>query len=255
MIPIFCINRAIDVGRKTFMANQFKAQKISAIFIDAIDGNSLSESEAVIAGYDKVARERLYVPLHMNEIGCLLSHRKALELFIDTEEAFGVILEDDAVVSNNFIQTIQKIVTSVTPWDLIKLETRNGEFVGKRIGVVEPNLTIFATLKASRRTTGLLYSRDGAIRILNTLSKFVYPIDNHLGGVWKNKVRILGVFPSLISVSRDYDTGIPQKGSVKPIKSYKYFFHVKILKLQNSIGKRLWAYRVAKSTRIINIRR
>ncbi len=37
------------------------------------------------------------IPLTPGELGCTLSHLQALQLFLDTDDQYALILEDDAI--------------------------------------------------------------------------------------------------------------------------------------------------------------
>jgi len=60
--------------------------------VPGIDGAKLDE-----ATFQKHTRiNRYYKPLRRGEVGCYLSHNKALQCFLDSDAPYALILEDDA---------------------------------------------------------------------------------------------------------------------------------------------------------------
>ena len=54
----------------------------------------------------------------MNEVGCYLSHLRALKAFLDSDAAFGIILEDDAGLSTGYLDLIQRLLGRQHAWDM-----------------------------------------------------------------------------------------------------------------------------------------
>jgi glycosyl transferase family 25 len=56
--------------------------------------------------------------INMNEVGCYLSHLRALKAFLDSDAAFGIILEDDAGLSTGYLDLIQRLLGRQHAWDM-----------------------------------------------------------------------------------------------------------------------------------------
>ena len=56
-----------------------------------------------------------------SEIGCYLSHIKALETFLASSLSFALILEDDAEIAPDLVEVLHAIAVRAAEWDLVKL--------------------------------------------------------------------------------------------------------------------------------------
>jgi glycosyl transferase family 25 len=83
--PVYYINLKKNTFRNEYMINHLTDLGIKKYYrVDAVDGSSVS-------------------PTHLmsnNETGCTMSHIKAIEYFLQSEEYFAIICEDDADLSN-----------------------------------------------------------------------------------------------------------------------------------------------------------
>jgi len=59
------------------------------------------------------------------EIGCYLSHLKAIDAFLATEQSHGLILEDDAVFVPGFASIVASALEHKDSWDILRLQTVN----------------------------------------------------------------------------------------------------------------------------------
>jgi GR25 family glycosyltransferase involved in LPS biosynthesis len=114
-IYVISLKRSED-RRKTF--NFYNSKHLNNYkFIDAVDGKTLD-----IDHLD----ERIIVKVSKNytngAIGCALSHLNLWEKCIELNKPI-IIMEDDAIVSNNFTKHVNNIMNNMIPkkWDIIQL--------------------------------------------------------------------------------------------------------------------------------------
>lgn len=117
------------------------------------------------------ATRRMFVGKQLNssEIGCVESHRRALRILVEADNAFGVILEDDVELLDGFRDAVEALIAETAGWHLVRLEWRKrGVLAGSRIElstghklVVPKNMTFGAA--------AFLYSREGARLALRAL--------------------------------------------------------------------------------------
>ena len=89
---IFVINLKNDIERRNCIQTEFKKFNITKYeFLDAIDGKTLKN-------YKKI-KNTINSKGHY---GCLMSHKKAIEISKSREYKNVIILEDDIMLSNNF---------------------------------------------------------------------------------------------------------------------------------------------------------
>ena len=118
--------------RKEFLDPQLQSLGLEARYITSFDKEDLSHF-AVDAFYEKNREahdakiEKLwdssvhtYRELHEAEISCTLKHFEALHQIAQSEDDYGLILEDDVVFSGEFSNSFDKFL-SETPldWDAI----------------------------------------------------------------------------------------------------------------------------------------
>ena len=94
--------KRMDEFKAAFDATNLTVERIPAIDGSLIDTNSFAN--------DSVCRNEMGRSIQKGEVGCFLSHKKALEKFLTTEAKYAVVFEDDAVPDNEFNDIINEIV-------------------------------------------------------------------------------------------------------------------------------------------------
>jgi glycosyl transferase family 25 len=160
--PAYYINLAKAVARRDFMEAQFHRLGLAAERVDAVPTADIDP--ALLA---RASDPRHYFWLTPGELGCNLSHLEALSRFQQTGAPYGLVFEDDAVISGRLPELLAALPTLALPVDLVKIETFNIPIwlepapIG-RIGA-------FALRRArgwSAGAAGYIVSQRGAARIL-----------------------------------------------------------------------------------------
>ena len=99
----YVINLRRATTRKSLMVKQGRALGITLDFIQAVDGLDITDEDRALV--DNFQRQKFtrYV-LTDGEIGCWLSHRKAMQALLDSGDDMAAILEDDVTLSADFMQ-------------------------------------------------------------------------------------------------------------------------------------------------------
>lgn len=111
--PTFAINLERDKERYKNIVSQLEAHKDITDFtiiraIDAIE-EAKRMHDILLNTQDKMR----YIhnrPCTISEIACFLSHQKALKAFLDTGEESGLIIEDDAIISDKLWSNLPDIM-------------------------------------------------------------------------------------------------------------------------------------------------
>lgn len=114
-IPIYLISLCKDKVRRDTLKQIFPKSYEKFILIDAVDGRILSAKEyydKAMMSYKLLQKIRGFI-MSPSELGCTLSHIKALENFIKSNEKFAIILEDDIIGNDIDLLKIQNIVYSL----------------------------------------------------------------------------------------------------------------------------------------------
>ncbi len=152
--------------------------------IAGVDGKALTFDES--ASHRKwQSLVRYGWPVLDGHIGCALSHRRALQQFIDTTDApYALILEDDHAALPSLAQVVDTVIATLaakglSDWTVINL----GHDIAKRCSLVdrfqdaETTRRLLAAHDFPMRTTACLWSREGAIGFLNHTDMTYAPVD------------------------------------------------------------------------------
>jgi len=113
---IFIINLKRRFDRKKTMSTQFRLQKITKYeFIDAVDGMELD----VLNKFMELKTNHKTQIISSGHFACLLSHIKAIEEAKSRGYTNIMILEDDVILCDNFINQLNKI--NVPSYDMLYL--------------------------------------------------------------------------------------------------------------------------------------
>ena len=176
----YVINLDRSEERLRDISLQFSKQSLELERVVAVDGLSLNlESIAD----DIACRNEMGRSIQPGEVGCFLSHRRALEAFTLSKASYAVILEDDAVLEDGFSERIGALSSFLSDNSHLRVWAIN-------LGPSDYKYTTLLTqigktelLRAHRfpiLTAGIFWTRVGALEILNDDGKVKYPYDNYL---------------------------------------------------------------------------
>ena len=183
--------------KDAFSKIDLKIERISAIDGNLIDTNSFSN--------DKTCRKEMGRSIQKGEVGCFLSHKKALEKFLTTEAKYAVVFEDDAVPNDEFDDIINEIVE--------KFLEINQSTAAINLGAVDfkysssflkvKNNMLRCAHRFPMLATGVLWTRFGAKTFLENSSIVTMPYDNFLRFLFSGTNQVFSIQPPVI-----YSSGI-----------------------------------------------
>ena len=146
---------------------RWRLKDLDYIVVEAVSGDNLDASV-----------KKIKSSLSNNEKGCISSHIKALEIFLQTNHDTCCILEDDVILGSDFFSIIQSYLNFPKNAYILKLETMCHKiWVGKKAQIVS-DLTFKRLFSHHYGTAGYITSRSGAKSIIQALSKFDMPADD-----------------------------------------------------------------------------
>lgn len=209
-LPIYLVNldrsrHRLDDVKKAMAELNLDFQRVSAV-----DGRAVSNS-AVNAVYShQLNTERYNYDLTMGEIACYMSHRKAWQKLLDSEDNAAIILEDDIVLDPLFAQ-LQKPVAALADsrfaqWDLIKLAQ---PFRPKESQPLETfgEFQLVDYEKPPMGACAYLVSRQGAKKLLSRVP-FFRPVDVDMQWQWETGAHVLGLLPYTVDNSHTHESDI-----------------------------------------------
>ena len=117
---VYYINLDKSKERRDFMENQFKKlnipiTRISATYGKDLDPNFLKKEKAkhnILAHFPYPNEE---------EIGICLTHFKLWEFLANQPEDFSIVLEDDALVHDDFFKDLDQLLSKITINDFLDM--------------------------------------------------------------------------------------------------------------------------------------
>lgn len=177
-------------ARRQSIVEVFDHQGIKFKFFDAINGNEIGNSILNNFPYHR--------PLSKGELGCYSSHICVIKEFLESENDYIVIYEDDVFLANNYIENLNSVIKfldgAITfSGDIILLGYRNDylSFWGKL--KINNYLSLKKFCDYGWGAHGYLLTRLGAEKIVSNFANPMLPFDCVTGGytskynIWKNK--------------------------------------------------------------------
>jgi glycosyl transferase family 25 len=160
--------------------------------LPAVMGNDVPDWETLVDLPAYAWRNRLDMP-RAGEVGCTLSHLKAMETFLNTDAPWCVILEDDVELLPACAGVLRSLAEK-DDWDLVKLfNFHSGMPVKKRELVGGHRLVAHLT----RTTSAAAYvlNRRAAETLLKSMLPITEQVDHALDRPWETGLRIRGIRP------------------------------------------------------------
>ena len=192
MPPIYVINLDRDVERMASLAGSLKALNLPFERVSAVLGKEVPNWEQLVDAELYGARNRLPMP-RPGEVGCYLSHLKAMEEFLRTDAPWCVILEDDVEVRPECVEVLAALGQK-DDWDLVKLFCfHSGLPVRKR--ALTPTHHLVVHLARTTSSAAYAVNRQAAETLLRTMKPITEQVDHALERPWETGLRIRGVRP------------------------------------------------------------
>lgn len=194
MLPIYFINLVSRPNRRSFMEEQFVQLGLPATRIEAVTKLEISASER--AAYSD---QRRPVYRSLSELACTKSHQRAWEALADAGAPYGLIFEDDAILSSHLPAFLSEF--DPTPYDLVRIETleRRIRLIGSDVARCG-DVRLRRSISNNNGSAGYIISREYAARLLRHPEVFAIPVDNLLFEplvVQRDGVRLVHTDPGL----------------------------------------------------------
>lgn len=122
-LKIYLISLEQDHKRRLDLAERFHQTYLKMQWIKAVNGKELSSKEyfSYVRQYFK-NHQKIITP---SEVGCTLSHIKALETFLETDDEYCLILEDDVRGQDQDIEKLIKFFSNTSLKGIFLLRDQN----------------------------------------------------------------------------------------------------------------------------------
>jgi glycosyl transferase family 25 len=192
-MKIYVINLAHAADRRRTMEEQAAKLGLTFDFIEATDGRFLTDRERSLVDPERRKRVSRY-PLTDNEIGCWISHRRAMRRLVDSGDAMAAILEDDARLLPGFAEVLSAVEKRGAGFDVIDLHrlSKKGE-IFRPCGALLPDFTMGRVGLMHMHATSYIMSKAGAEKFLIYSHRFVHVVDKEMHRYWANGLDIYGL--------------------------------------------------------------
>ena len=184
------INLDRDFERMASIDGSLKSLGLNYVRIPAVFGKVVPRWEQLVDSGLYSERNRNVMP-RPGEVGCYLSHLKAMEEFLRTDGPWCLILEDDVEVLPACLPVLAALGEK-DDWDLTKLYCHHaGMPVRKRALASSHHLVVHLTLTTSSAAYAI--KRHAAEILLKSMRPITEQVDHALDRPWETGLRIRGV--------------------------------------------------------------
>lgn len=208
-VPVFVINLDRSPERLEMVRKSARSLGIDLTRIPAVEGSSLSACD--LGQVDEAAFERDHGKRILpGEIGCYLSHLKALRTVVDLSLDHAVIVEDDAAFLPGF-ESVMNGLVALSGWDAVKL-------VNNRTPAFVPHARLDENLRIGRCAHGpcgssaaYAVTRRGAQKMLRALGRMRLPYDVALERGWDGGWEVFTTEAPAVGIARGTGSTISSK--------------------------------------------
>ncbi len=223
--PIFVINVKSYTERRQHITQELQKLALPYRMIEAVDGQLLSDDEIQKVYSEKETIKYTKRPLSNGEIACALSHISIYQTMLAEDIKEAIILEDDAALNQQFIETVHTARTLLPKdWQLLLLGY--GEFFehvnffdGKkqhrqhvcRIPIAKSlsaDLSIALPLSVVYGGFAYLINQSGAKQLLEKTQLLSRPFDCYTGD--RKIINLYCVEPRCASINRALQSSIEE---------------------------------------------
>lgn len=207
--------------------------------VPAVDGMALSFP---IKEYS----EKLYRTIHgkptqPREVGCYLSHVKAIEAFLATGDAHGLVCEDDITLGADFEEVLRAAMAHSAHWNILRL---TGLSTGHpmRVAKLCREYTLNVNIGRLKGLGVYVMDRAAAAALVPHLLPMGLPIDHALDREWFCGMRAAYVLPFPASqVETGFKSSI-QVGKSLKLAKWRRYLTVYPYQVFNEVTR--WVFRV-----------
>lgn len=198
MPPLYVINLDRDKDRLESLRRNFEGLGFSFERVAAIVGKDLYDWRERVDMATYAGRNRQDEP-RPGEVGCYLSHLKAMETFLQTDARWCVIFEDDVELLPDCAEVFDAL-DKREDWDMVKLfNFHSGLPVRKGRLSEKHDLVIHLT----RTTSAAAYAinRKAAGKLVRTMLPITEQLDHAHDRPWETGIRVRGVRPMPVALA------------------------------------------------------
>jgi glycosyl transferase family 25 len=212
-VRAYVINLARAPDRWAVMERRLDAARLPYVRVEAVDGRTI---QLPIPEFDewthRLMTGRRPIPA---EIGCYLSHLRAIDAFLATEDGHALILEDDALFDPSIVDAIAAAIEQEHLWDVLRLSTVGRDRAFRVLGLGDGR-SLGVNLTRCKGAGAYVLNRRAAVAFRRFLVPMRLAYDIAFDLEYFHALRAVAVVPYPVVQNRDVPSQI-QIG----IESYK----------------------------------
>jgi len=206
--PTFYINRDRDQDRRQALEEHLRVAGIAGVRIGAVEGLAVPAEFRDMFFKGSVLHSRL----KPGEVGCYASHLKTMQVIVDRDLDYALILEDDAILPADFQTIIAQVLTRLPQgWDVVHI-CKDANRAVKPVAALDHGRRIVRYSRIPETTTAYLVSRTGAKKFLRPIKRY-WPVDTDFRQPWRFGLEIYGVDPCIIRPNGHFVSAIHDMGN------------------------------------------
>lgn len=182
--PVFVINLDRAEGRWSRISGQAEALGVELRRVSAVDGREIPPEDWIDVDFAAFRSRHGRGRILPGEYGCHRSHLMALEAMEDSGAPYGLILEDDLILSAEGLAETRAIAEAGAAFDAVKLMNHRVRGFLPKFSTpsgLEVGLALHGPLGSS---AAYLVSREGARNLRRRLARMTLPVDVELERYW-----------------------------------------------------------------------
>lgn len=203
----------------------------------AVEGSKIElnkTQDVSCSQYEKLHGKRL----NPSEVGCYMSHVKAIRTFLDQPQAlYALILEDDVAFASDFNGVLDDLLKLHDHWDMVKLSGfHSGTPVGG-ISICHGSRQLAVMLSRHTGAACYLINRDAAQKYLKYLLPMYLPYDHMFDKGWEAAIKVRLVTPQPTQLDWEQPSTIGAVGSLKMKLPWHQRLHTYVYRLKTELRR------------------
>lgn len=234
---IFVINLDSAPERWAAIEGHFAGSALEVVRVPGVDGNTLVVTPEDFAE----KRFRLFHGRAINprEIGCYLGHVRAMEAFLASGDAHGVIAEDDLVPQPGWERVLAEAMARSGQWNVLRLSGL-GEGVPLAIAALGGTARLCVSLGRVKGAGAYVLDRKAAAALVRDLRPMWLPFDHAIDREWHQGLRAAYVLPFPFSQTDSGFRSQIQKGKTGKTGSNRRWLTTYPYQAFNEMGRYLF---------------
>jgi glycosyl transferase family 25 len=210
-----------------------RALQLPTEIISAIDGKAMSRQEIESISDVESYKNFFKMQPEVGTIGCSLSHEKTWRRFLESDNEFAIIFEDDVKFHPAELrETVKLVMEKKALWDIVNFETKHGGCPVKITELRNQKCLVFYLTNVTHAGCYLI-NRKAARKLLDNFYPIKMPLDHYFTTTWELDLKFVGIEPRIV-FQRFGDSQI-KTASPKKIKTMETLISNAIHNIQRAI--------------------